>query len=205
MTGRPEAHTVALLSPVRSTPGFLWAWSNARCCRGVMRLRLGLNVRTPGRRIVDTSQVWPMGERVPGRATYGGGVSRILVVAAVASLAVTGCASSSLEPDARVACGWNEPDTPVVSAIDADADQLAQNVLLANTRLDAARRVAQIDPRFAPLVEALEETATFAQELTALSRSEIEQIPNSRWDFAKYAQATARDQCEQLAAVVASK
>ncbi|MEY2989779.1 MAG: hypothetical protein RLZZ163_695, partial [Actinomycetota bacterium] len=27
-------------------------------------------------------------------------------------------------------------------------------------------------------------------------------IPNSRWDFAKYAQAAARDQCEQLAAVV---
>jgi hypothetical protein len=129
-------------------------------------------------------------------------VNRMLAVAAVASLAVTGCATSSLKPDATVACGWSEPDTPVVSALDADADQLAQNVLLANTRLDAARRVAQIDPRFAPLVEALEETAAFAIELTTLSRTEIEQIPNARWDFAKYAQATARDQCEQLATVV---
>ena len=126
-------------------------------------------------------------------------------MAAVALLAVTGCATSSLEPDATVACGWDEPNAPVVSALDANADELAENVLLANTRLEAARRVAQIDPRFTPLVEALEETASFAQELTVLSRTEIEQIPNSRWDFAKYAQATARDQCEQLAGVVESQ
>lgn len=132
-------------------------------------------------------------------------MSRMLALAAVALLAVTGCASSSLEPDAATACGWNEPDAPVVSALDADPSLLAENVTLANTRLDAARRVAQIDSRFAPLVEALEETAAFAIELTTLSRSEIEQIPNSRWDFAKYAQATARDQCEQLAAVVESR
>lgn len=132
-------------------------------------------------------------------------MGRMLALTAGALLAVTGCASSSLEPDAAIACGWNEPDAPVVSALDADPSQLAENVTLANTRLDAARRVAQIDPRFAPLVEALEETAAFAIELTTLSRSEIEWIPNSRWDFAKYAQATARDQCEQLAAVVESQ
>lgn len=129
----------------------------------------------------------------------------MLALAAVALLAVTGCASSSIEPAAAIACGWNEPDAPVVSALDANSSQLSENVTLANTRLDAARRVAQIDARFTPLVEALEETAAFASELTTLSRSEIEQIPNSRWDFAKYAQAAARDQCEQLAAVVESQ
>lgn len=170
-----------------------------------MRLRLGLNVRIPGRRTVDTSPVWPIGRYVSRVAAYGGGVTSKLVVAVLALVALSGCGSSSLEPDAAIACGWNEPDSPVVSALEADASQLADNVRRANSRLDAARRVAQIDPRFEPLVEALAETADFAAELTTMSRPEIEQIPNTRWDFAKYAQAAARDQCEQLAAVVESK
>ena len=32
--------------------------------------------------------------------------------------------------------------------------------------------------------------------------TQIAAIDNERWDFAKYTQAVARDQCEQLAAVV---
>ncbi len=174
-----------------------------------MRLRLGLNVRTPGRRTVDTRPVWPMlghwGAVPSSRATYGGGVTRMLALAALALVAVSGCGSTALEPDAAIACGWDEPNSPAVSALEADASQLAANVVRANTRLDAARRVAQIDSRFEPLAEALAETANFAEELAASSRTQIEQIPNSRWDFAKYAQAAARDQCEQLAAVVESR
>lgn len=117
-------------------------------------------------------------------------------------LAIAGCGSSAIEPDAAVACGWNEPPSPIVSALEADDRQLMENAELARTRLEAARRVAESDARFGALVEALAETADFATELTTMSRSEIAAIPTSRWDFAKYAQAAARDQCEQLAAVV---
>lgn len=124
------------------------------------------------------------------------------MAAMVVLAALTGCSSSSLQPDAAIACGWNEPGAPIVSALEASPDQLAGNAARANTRLEAARRVADADSRFTPLVEALEETADFAAELTTMSSLEIEQIPNSRWDFAKYVQAAARDQCEQLAAVV---
>lgn len=129
---------------------------------------------------------------------------RRIVVAALALATITGCSSSSLEPDAAIACGWNEPNEPVVSALEASPTELAENSERANTRLEAARRVANADSRFTPLVEALEETASFAAELTTMSSEQVQQIPNTRWDFAKYAQAAARDQCEQLAAVVAS-
>lgn len=126
----------------------------------------------------------------------------MVAMAVVGLAAVTACSSSSLQPDAAIACGWNETSAPVVSALEADGKQLMDNAERAKTRLDAARRVAQADARFAPLVEALEETRNFAAELTTMTESEISDIPNSRWDFAKYAQAVARDQCEQLAAVV---
>ncbi len=129
-------------------------------------------------------------------------MKRVVIPALVASLVLVGCQSTALGPDAAIACGWNEPDSPVVSALDADSTQLTENVERANTRLEAARRVADVDPRFEPLVEALEETADFASELTTLSPTEIEGISSSRWDFAKYLQAVARDQCEQLADVV---
>ena len=129
----------------------------------------------------------------------------VAVALVVALTATSGCTSSSLEPDAAIACGWNEPDAPVVSALEASPDELTENAERANTRLEAARRVADADPRFTPLVEALEETAKFAAELTIMPPTEIEKIPNSRWDFAKYAQAAARDQCEQLSAVAESQ
>lgn len=129
---------------------------------------------------------------------------RQIVVAVLALATITGCSSSSLEPDAAIACGWNEPNEPVVSALEASPTELAENSERANTRLEAARRVANADSRFTPLVDALEETASFAAELTTMSSEQIQQIPNTRWDFAKYVQAAARDQCEQLAAVVES-
>jgi hypothetical protein len=169
-----------------------------------MRLRRGLNVRIPGRRTVDTSSVWCMGDDPPAPDTYGGGMRRT-VVAVLALAVITGCSSSSLEPDAAIACGWNEPDQPVVSALEASPDELAENAERANTRLEAARRVANDDSRFSPLVEAMEETANFAAELATMPKSQIARIPNSRWDFAKYAQAAARDQCEQLSGVVESQ
>jgi hypothetical protein len=145
-----------------------------------------------------------MGDDPPAPDTYGGGVRRI-VVAVVALAVITGCSSSSLEPDAAIACGWNEPDVPVVSALEASPAELAENAERANTRLEAARRVANADSRFSPLVEALEETVNFAAELATMSSSQIQQIPNSQWDFAKYAQAAARDQCAQLSGVVDSQ
>lgn len=146
--------------------------------------------------------MWRMADAAQLLDTYGGGVKLMVVVLAVTFAAATGCSSPSLEPDAAIACGWTEPDTPVVSALEASLEELAENAERANSRLEAARRVAAADSRFTPLVEALEETANFAAQLTTMSSSQIQQIPNSRWDFAKYAQAAARDQCEQLAAVV---
>lgn len=156
---------------------------------------------------MDTWSVWRIANAAPVLDTYGGGVKCIVVAGAlvVALAATSGCTSSSLEPDAAIACGWREPDAPVVSALEATTEELAENAERANTRLEAARRVAASDSRFTPLVEALDATASFAAELTSMSSSEIEQIPNSRWDFAKYVQAAARDQCEQLAAVVESQ
>ena len=151
--------------------------------------------------------MWRMADAAQLLDTYGGGVRRMVGagVVVVALAVASGCASSSLEPDAAMACGWNEPDAPVVSALEASPEELAENAERANTRLESARRVAAADSRFTPLVEALEETASLAAELTTMSSSEIEQIPNSRWDFAKYVQAAARDQCEQLSAVVESQ
>jgi hypothetical protein len=129
-------------------------------------------------------------------------VKLAVVLMATAVMSAAGCSSSSLAPDAAIACGWNEPDSPIVSALEADDQQLAENAQRATSRLEAARRVAEADGRFGALVEALQETADFAVELTTMSRPQIASIPNSRWDFAKYTQAAARDQCEQLAAVV---
>ena len=116
--------------------------------------------------------------------------------------ALAACSSPTISDDAANACGWDEPPVPVVSAIDATAEQRAQNVQQARTRLEAAQRVVEGDDRFGALVEALSETAAFASELEWMSVDEIGQISNERWDFAKYAQAAARDQCEQLAGVV---
>lgn len=121
---------------------------------------------------------------------------------AIAGIFVAGCASSSLADDAAIACGWDEPREPVVSAVDASSEQLARNAARAERRLRAAERVVAEDDRFAALVDALAETADFAVELQDMSRAQITAIENERWDFAKYAQAVARDQCEQLAAVV---
>lgn len=120
----------------------------------------------------------------------------------VLGLALTGCSSSDMSGDAGIACGWDEAVEPIVAAADATPEQLARNADRAEQRLAAARRVVEQDERFAPLAEALEETSNFADELTKMDRTQIQAIGNERWDFAKYAQAVARDQCEQLAAVV---
>ena len=137
--------------------------------------------------------------------SYGGGVRSRCVVVAVVAMALAGCSAAPSAEDAAIACGWNETDEPVVSAVEADPRQLAEYASRAQMRLEAAQRVARADERFGPLVAALSETAEFADELTAMSRAEIESISNKRWDFAKYAQAAARDQCEQLAEVVVSQ
>ena len=62
--------------------------------------------------------------------------------------------------------------------------------------------MVESDDRFVVLLEALQETSDFANELSGLTRAQIVAIENERWDFAKYTQAVARDQCEQLATVV---
>jgi len=145
--------------------------------------------------------VWPLlaGSR---RLAYGAWVRRGVVVVLVAGMLVAGCSTSTLGDDAATACGWEEPSEPIVSAVDATPAQLARNAERARTRLDAARRVVDSDERFAPLLEALQETAQFADEIAGLSGEQIAAIDNERWDFAKYTQAVARDQCEQLGAVV---
>ncbi len=145
--------------------------------------------------------VWPM---VAGwrRFAYGARVRRGVVVVLAAGMLVAACSTSTLGDDAATACGWEEPSEPVVSAVDATPAQLSRNADRARTRLAAARRVVDSDDRFAPLLEALQETATFADEIAGLSGEQIAAIENERWDFAKYTQAVARDQCEQLAAVV---
>lgn len=137
--------------------------------------------------------------------SYGGGVRSRCVVVAVVALALAGCSAAPSAQDAAIACGWNETEEDVVSALEADPRQLAEYAARAQVRLQAAQKVARADARFGPLVAALSETAEFADELTTMSRTEIESISNERWDFAKYAQVTARDQCEQLAAVVESQ
>ena len=126
------------------------------------------------------------------------------MLALVAALLV-GCTSQSVAGDAAVACGWEETDEPLVLPAEATPDQLRQNVERAKRRLEAARRVVEVDDRFGPLVEALDETAQFAVRLRDMSPDEIEDIPVEDWDFAKYVQFVARDQCEQLAAVVSSE
>lgn len=123
----------------------------------------------------------------------------------VVVLLVAGCGSAPSMEDAAVACGWNEAVEPVVSPLEANPDQLAQYADRARVRLAAAQRVARADERFGSLVAALTETSELADELAAMSREEIEAVPTSTWDFAKYAQAAARDQCEQLAAVVQAR
>src|SRR6056297_1597466 len=125
----------------------------------------------------------------------------VVVVGLLAGVLVSACSSSFLGQDAAVACGWEERDEPIVSALDASPEQLARNADRARTRLAAAQRVVESDDRFAVLLEALQETSQFAEELSGLSRNQIAAIDNERWDFAKYTQAIARDQCEQLAAV----
>lgn len=120
-------------------------------------------------------------------------------------LLIAGCGSAPSMEDAAVACGWNEAVEPVVAPLQADARQLAQYADRARVRLAAAQRVARADERFGTLVAALTETSELADELATMSREEIEAVPTSTWDFAKYAQATARDQCEQLAAVVQAR
>ena len=126
-------------------------------------------------------------------------------VIVVVVLLSAGCASAPSMEDAAVACGWNEAVEPVVSPLQADSRQLAQYADRARVRLEAGQRVARADERFGPLAAALNETSELADELATMSREQIEAIPTSTWDFAKYAQAAARDQCEQLAAVVQAR
>jgi hypothetical protein len=138
------------------------------------------------------------------KATYGGGVfaTRLVAGAPALFLVLASCSAPSVSQDAAVACGWNETDEPVVSVLEADAEQRARNVQRASIRWAAAVRVADIDDRFTPLVDALQETSSFAEEIQDMTSEQIAQIPTSRWDFAKYTQAVARDQCEQLQALV---
>ncbi|MAK39638.1 MAG: hypothetical protein CMH40_07410 [Micrococcales bacterium] len=137
------------------------------------------------------------------QGTYGGFMRRTAIALAVVSaLAIGACSSASIDEDAALACGWNEDGEPVVSALEASPDQRAEYAERARIRLEAARRVFAADNRFAPLVEALSETAAFAATLETLSAEEIAAVPNDEWDFAKYTQAVARDQCAQLARVV---
>lgn len=128
-------------------------------------------------------------------------VVRLLAVATSVIL-LTACGTGSLQENAALACGWNEPPEPVVSAVEADLRQLERNAERAQIRWEAAQRVVEADGRFAPLAEALGETARFAAELPEMSAADMAAIPTTRWDFAKYAQAAARDQCRQLAALV---
>ena len=179
--------------------------SKARRCRGVMRLRRGLYVRSPGRSTEGAcciEQVWPIVAIGPS-ATYCVDVRMVWIVGAgIGSLLLSACGSSSIAEDAATACGWEEPSEPIVSAVESTPEDLVRNADRAQRRLAAAERVVEADARFGVLVEALSETATFAEELASLSRAEIVAIDNERWDFAKYVQAVARDQCEQLSAVV---
>lgn len=146
--------------------------------------------------------MWPIVAIGPC-ATYCVDVRVVWMVGVGAGcLLLSACGSSSIAEDAATACGWEEPSEPIVSAVDSTPEELVRNVDRAQRRLAAAERVADADERFTVLVEALTETAAFAEELTSLSRAEIVAIDNERWDFAKYVQAVARDQCEQLSAVV---
>ena len=134
---------------------------------------------------------------------YGGHMRRTAIALGVVSmLAIGACSSASIDEDAAIACGWNEAGEPVVSALEASPDQRAEYAERAQVRLEAARRVFAADDRFASLVEALSETAAFAVTLETLSAQEIAAVPDDEWDFAKYTQAVARDQCAQLARVV---
>ena len=125
-----------------------------------------------------------------------------MAIGLVSVLAIGACSSASIDEDAALACGWNEEGEPVVSALEASPDQRAEYAERAQVRLEAARRVFAADDRFASLVEALSETAAFAVTLETLSSEEIAAVPDEEWDFAKYTQAVARDQCAQLARVV---
>ena len=125
--------------------------------------------------------------------------------ATIVALLLAGCGSAPSMEDASVACGWNEAAEPVVAPLQADSGQRAQYADRARVRLAAAQRVARADERFGALVAALTETSELADELATMSRDEIEAVPTSTWDFAKYAQVAARDQCEQLAAVVQAR
>lgn len=125
-----------------------------------------------------------------------------LLVAGVGVLVLTACGTGSLAEDAAIACGWNEPAEPVVTAVDASTEQLARNAERAQVRWEAAQRLSEEDGRFSPLSEALGETARFAGELRHMSTADRAAVPTTRWDFAKYAQAAARDQCRQLAALI---
>lgn len=127
------------------------------------------------------------------------------VPVALCAVLVTGCSSESIADDAAVACGWNEVDEPLVLPAEATPEQLRENVQRAERRLAAAQRVVEIDDRFGSLVEALAETRVFAERLRDMNPEEIDDIAVDEWDFAKYVQFVARDQCEQLAAVVADE
>ena len=125
-----------------------------------------------------------------------------LLAAAMSIVMLTACSRAPLEENAAIACGWNETAEPVVSAVDADTEQLKRNAERAQIRWEAAQLVVEADGRFAPLAEALGETARFAAELPQMSPADMAAIPATRWEFAKYAQAAARDQCRQLAGLI---
>lgn len=138
-------------------------------------------------------------------STYGGGVVIRLLAAVASVVLLAACGTASVDRDAAIACGWNEAPESMVSAVDADSEQLARNAERARIRWEAAQRVVEADDRFTPLADALGETANFAGELAGMSAADMAAIPTARWDFAKYAQAAARDQCRQLAALVGER
>ncbi len=115
-------------------------------------------------------------------------------------MALAGCGASIAAEDAARACGWDEPEQPAVAVSQADHEQLVRNTQMATVRFAAAERIAEADGRFAVLAQALGEILDLAREVESMS--DTERLSSDRWDFAKYAQAVARDQCEQLQAVV---
>ena len=122
------------------------------------------------------------------------------LLVSVVLVAAAGCGASVATDDAALACGWNEPELPAISVAQANPQQLARNTQKAAVRFEAAERVAEADGRFEVLAQALEEILLLAREVESMT--DTERLSSDRWDFAKYAQAVARDQCEQLQAVI---
>lgn len=128
--------------------------------------------------------------------------TRRVTALAVLALILLACSPAPPPLAAIDAACSTSSSSPALPASDSSPSDLAFNASAARVRAEAAAVVVAWDGSFSPLGESLGWLSSFASSLAADPLTAPAGVSREDWDFAKYAQAVAADQCAQLYRVV---